>query len=80
MAKFIKVKSNAYREILVNKEHILFFRESQNGTIIKLNTPFNVDTVTIYTEEDYESFKERVLNNNIIIRLWQHLLERLASR
>lgn len=80
MAKFIKVKSNAYREILVNKEHILFFRESQNGTIIKLNANFNGDTVTIYTEEDYESFKERVLNNNIIIRLWQHLLERLASR
>lgn len=81
MAKFIKVKSNAYREILVNKEHILFFRKSQNGTvIIKLNAPFNGDTVTIYTEEDYESFKERVLNNNIIIRLWQHLLERLASR
>lgn len=76
MAKFIKVKSNAYREILVNKEHILLFRESQNGTVIKLNG----DTVTIYTEEDYESFKERVLNNNIIIRLWQHLLERLASR
>lgn len=80
MAKFIKVKSNAYREILLNKEHILLFRESQNGTVIKLNAPFNCDTVTIYTEEDYESFKERVLNNNIIIRLWQHLLERLASR
>ena len=80
MAKFIKVKSNAYREILVNKEHILLFRESQNGTVIKLNAPFTGDTVTIYTEEDYESFKERVLNNNIIIRLWQHLLERLASR
>ena len=80
MAKFIKVKSNAYREILVNKEHILLFREIQNGTVIKLNAPFNGDTVTIYTEEDYESFKERVLNNNIIIRLWQHLLERLASR
>lgn len=80
MAKFIKVKSNAYREILLNKEHILLFRERQNGTVIKLNAPFNGDTVTIYTEEDYESFKERVLNNNIIIRLWQHLLERLASR
>ena len=80
MAKFIKVKSNAYREILLNKEHILLFRENQNGTVIKLNAPFNGDTVTIYTEEDYESFKERVLNNNIIIRLWQHLLERLASR
>lgn len=80
MAKFIKVKSNAYREILLNKEHILLFRESQNGTVIKLNASFNGDTVTIYTEEDYESFKERVLNNNIIIRLWQHLLERLASR
>lgn len=80
MAKFIKVKSNAYREILLNKEHILLFREIQNGTVIKLNAPFNGDTVTIYTEEDYESFKERVLNNNIIIRLWQHLLERLASR
>lgn len=74
------MKSNAYREILVNKEHILFFRESQNGTVIKLGAPFNGDTVTIYTEENYESFKERVLNNNIIIRLWQHLLERLASR
>ena len=80
MAKFIKVKSNAYREILLNKEHILAFSEKQNGTVIKLNAPFNGDTVTIYTEEDYESFKERVLNNNIIIRLWQHLLERLASR
>ena len=31
MAKFIKVKSNAYREILVNKEHILFFRKSQDA-------------------------------------------------
>lgn len=80
MAKFIKVKSNAYREILVNKEHILFFRKSQDGTVIKLDAPFNGDTVTIYTEEDYESFKDRVLNNNIIIRLWQHLLNRLASR
>ena len=52
MEKFIKVKSNAYREILVNKEHILFFRESQNGTVIKLDAPFNGGTVTIYTEED----------------------------
>lgn len=80
MAKFIKVKSNAYREILVNKEHILFFQPKPDGTVIKLDAPFNGDTVTIYTEEDYESFKDRVLNNNIIIRLWQHLLNRLASR
>lgn len=42
MAKFIKVKSNAYREILLNKEHILLFRESQNGTVIKLNAPLMV--------------------------------------
>lgn len=81
MAKFIKVKSNAYREILVNKEHILFFRPTQDGAvIIKLDAPYNGDTVSIYTEEDYESFKDRVLNNNIIIRLWQHLLNRLAMR
>ena len=73
MAKFIKVKSNAYREILLNKEHILLFRESQNGTVIKLNAPFNGDTVTIYTEEDYESFKERVLNNNLLAELKKRL-------
>lgn len=73
MAKFIKVKPNACREIIINKEHILLFKKSEGGTIIKMDAPFNGDTVTIYTEEDYESFKGRVLNNNIIIRLWQQL-------
>lgn len=31
MAKFIKVKSNAYREILVNKETFCFFSQSKMG-------------------------------------------------
>lgn len=80
MAKFIKVKSNEYREIIVNKDHILLFRKSNDGTVVKLDAPYNGDTVTIYTEEGYESFKERVLYNNIIIRLWQHLLNRLGNK